>query len=123
MMVVCFGPQLLKGRLPPLEGTSYVSGVSALPQIDGVDTWSPLVAAYRKFILDEYGVDFAPICEPHPSESYAQEWLKSVASGPNMSFALVGAMTVVMTGWTWKPSAADTAPAPKRVERPGYLER
>lgn len=105
-----------------MAGTSYVSGVSAQPQIDGVDTWSPLVAAYRKFILDQYAADFEPICRTHSSESDAQRWLKSVASGPNASLSLVGAPTVVMTGWTWKPSAADTAPAPKPVKKPGTLE-
>src|SRR5512134_1920940 len=67
--VVCFGPPMPR-RLPgqPVAGTSYVSGVSAAPQVNGVDTWSPLVAAYRKFILEKYGADFEPRCTPYPSE-------------------------------------------------------
>jgi hypothetical protein len=113
-------PRRLPGQ--PVVGTSYVSGVSASPQVNGVDTWSPLVAAYRQFIVEKYGADFEPRCTPFPSEADAQKWLKSVASGPDASTRLIGAPTVVMTGWSWKPTAADTATPPPRVQRPGALE-
>jgi hypothetical protein len=113
---------LFTGRLPSqpvVARTAYLSGVSVQPQIDSVDTWTPLVAAYRKFILDEYGADFEPNCAQQPSEPDAQKWIKSVASG---SIRLPGEPTVVATGWTWKPSAADTTVKPRRAD-PAALQR
>ncbi len=121
--VVCHGPQMQR-RLPgqPAPGASYVSGVSAVPQVSGVDTWTPLVSAYRAFVLEQYGADFEPVCTPYPSEPDAQKWLRSVASGPGASTRLVGTPTVVMTTWTWKPSATDTAKPPPQARKPGTLE-
>src|SRR5262245_14506574 len=90
-----------QGRLAPPDKV-YLSGVSAV--ISTGDNQVKVSDEFRHFVAEKYGADFEPQCDFYSTESQAtkmhQSWNSRYAG------------TVIQTGWTRKPTAAD-APKPQ----------